>query len=220
MLVVLVLAFAVVTLQSEPVQAQNIVSGFKSYFTCLLFPSTGGIRCGGLSQNGEIPGKVSGAALSPNLLPTSDSFTNVAKVSLGAGYTCVVMKTNTTRCWGTNSGATCGSGGTTAVTSVPTTDLPNIVNVRQVYAGYYHTCVVVDTTPGLGGLRCWGGNGYGQLGQGAVGTRQLSPPTTNAITGVLDVALGEYSTCIILSNFGMRCFGDNTSKYRTVTAMS
>ena len=37
-------------------------------------------------------------------------------------------------------------------------------------SGAYHTCVIVTGT----GVKCWGGNGYGQLGIGSTGN-QYSP---------------------------------------------
>ena len=144
-------------------------------------------------------------------MPSTDSLTNVAEVALGSIYTCVRMKTNTTRCWGTCASGQCGNGGVDDVNEIPTTDLPNLVNVRHIFAGYLHVCAIVDTSPGLGGLRCWGNNDVGQLGQGPVGVDVLVPPATNAITGVSTAAVSQFSTCIVLAvNGGVRCWGDNT----------
>ena len=191
-----------------PCTGQNIGTGSASYHTCIIKQSTSGLRCCGASSLGEVPGIVGSRALS---MPGTDSLTSIAEVSLGATYTCVRMTTNTVRCWGACSDGQCGNGGTVEVTTIPSTDLANLANVRRIFAGYLHVCAIVDTTPGLGGLRCWGNNGFGQLGQGTAGVNAVTPPATNAITGVSAAAVGVFSTCIVFAaNGGVRCWGDNT----------
>ena len=50
----------------------------------------------------------------------------------------------------------------------PTAD--TITGVSDIALGNNHTCAVLDT----GGVRCWGLNTYGQLGDGTT-TQRLSP---------------------------------------------
>ena len=57
-----------------------------------------------------------------------------------------------------------------------TSTLPGVVATR-IALGRYHTCVLLSG----GGVKCWGDNGYGQLGIGNT-DNQYSP---------VDVTLGE-----------------------------
>jgi len=74
-------------------------------------------------------------------------------------------------------------------------------------AGGSHSCAVVD-----GGVRCWGANDFGQLGNPAFGDVDAATdvaglrPGTNA--GVTAVAAGDSHTCAIV-NGGVQCWGYN-----------
>jgi alpha-tubulin suppressor-like RCC1 family protein len=65
-------------------------------------------------------------------------------------------------------------------------------------------CVLLTT----GGVRCWGGNDFGQLGNGTT-TGIFSPPTSDVLTGVQSVAAGRFFTCALMTTGGVRCWGNN-----------
>jgi alpha-tubulin suppressor-like RCC1 family protein len=79
-------------------------------------------------------------------------------------------------------------------------------------AGGDHTCVIA-----AGGVRCWGYNSYGQLGDGQSGGPQTcywmlvrcakTPVSTVALAGVAAVAAGGDHTCALLSSGALRCWG-------------
>lgn len=50
--------------------------------------------------------------------------------------------------------------------------------IVQVATGTAHTCAVVEAVAGEGKLFCWGGNNYGELGAGGMGTAELKPMNT------------------------------------------
>jgi trimeric autotransporter adhesin len=59
------------------------------------------------------------------------------------------------------------------------------------------------------GVRCFGGNNYGQLGRGD-GLSRSQPPIFDVLSGVQAIAVGSYHSCVILSvNGGVRCWGFN-----------
>jgi alpha-tubulin suppressor-like RCC1 family protein len=59
-----------------------------------------------------------------------------------------------------------------------------------------------------GGLRCWGYNGHGQLGDGTT-VEALVPPVVDALTDVQSVAVGQNHTCALTKSGGVRCWGYN-----------
>src|SRR5205823_3840586 len=68
-----------------------------------------------------------------------------------------------------------------------------------------HSCAVV----GSGAVKCWGANGSGQLGSGAVSTFESSPQQPLA-SGATQVACGERHSCALQSGT-MQCWGEGTS---------
>jgi alpha-tubulin suppressor-like RCC1 family protein len=59
-----------------------------------------------------------------------------------------------------------------------------------------------------GGVRCWGNNMYGQLGDGTT-TSRPTPPPTDVLTGVQAIATGFNHTCALMTTGGVRCWGYN-----------
>ena len=65
------------------------------------------------------------------------------------------------------------------------------------------------TTASAGGVRCWGLNSGGQLGDGTSITRTY-PPTSDLLTSVAAIAAGEGHTCALTTSGGVRCWGHNS----------
>jgi alpha-tubulin suppressor-like RCC1 family protein len=77
-----------------------------------------------------------------------------------------------------------------------------------VSTGTFHACAILDN----GDLKCWGGNYFGSLGDGA--NTDTNAPSSTAIdlgTGRTAVAVsaGAYHTCAILDNGDLKCWGHN-----------
>ena len=70
-----------------------------------------------------------------------------------------------------------------------------------------HTCAILDN----GDLKCWGYDGYGQLGDGGSNTNTNAPSSTaiNLGTGRTAVAVsaGGSHICAILDNGDLKCWG-------------
>jgi alpha-tubulin suppressor-like RCC1 family protein len=56
------------------------------------------------------------------------------------------------------------------------------------------------------GVRCWGDNFFGQLGDGTT-TDRSTPPASDAMTGAAAVAVGSAHTCALSTTGGVRCWG-------------
>jgi alpha-tubulin suppressor-like RCC1 family protein len=59
-----------------------------------------------------------------------------------------------------------------------------------------------------GGVRCWGENIQGQLGDGTTTNRSI-PPTSDVLSGVAAIAAGNAHTCALMTTGGIRCWGAN-----------
>ena len=80
--------------------------------------------------------------------------------------------------------------------------------VHRMAAGGAHTCLITPS----GGLKCWGLNSNGQLGNGTTsGTNYTYTPPVDVIglgSSVVDVTAGELHTCALTSTGGVKCWGD------------
>src|SRR5439155_9939321 len=59
-----------------------------------------------------------------------------------------------------------------------------------------------------GGLRCWGTNAYGELGDGTT-TNSSTPVAVLGISSAIAVAAGDFHACAALSDGTVRCWGNN-----------
>lgn len=126
-------------------------------------------------------------------------------VAAGQTHSCVVDQ-GRARCTGDNSALTLGQPGV-AWSAV----LANVhgldSNVRQVFAGFQHSCALVGT----GQAWCWGVNSQGELGDGTQQPRASPVPVAHA-KDVAMVALGAFHTCLLEAESGrVYCHGINTN---------
>lgn len=80
-----------------------------------------------------------------------------------------------------------------------------VLNVSKIAAGANHTCAV--TTAGR--LKCWGYNGYGQLGDGSLTNRVTAVDVVGLGSGVASISTGHYYTCATLTSGAAKCWGYN-----------
>ncbi len=129
-------------------------------------------------------------------------------VSAGGNHTCAILDDGTLWCWGYNGWGALGLGNNTH-TSAPTApvNLGAGRTAKTVRTTYNATCAILDDDS----LKCWGQNGWNQLGAG--GGFDTNAPSTAVDFGpgrtVKMVAPGGTDTCAILDDGSLRCWGYN-----------
>ena len=139
--------------------------------TCGL--TTGGdVYCWGFGGWGQLGDGARATTGTPVLVSGGHTFT---RLSLGLGHSCGLAVGGRLYCWGYDPAGQVGAPapGNCAVgvlgDSVPCASTPIAVSTdltfRAAAAGGYHTCAIGSR----GSAYCWGGNGYGQVGNGSAG---------------------------------------------------
>lgn len=165
--------------------------------TCALM-TTGGVKCWGstLLGNGTSENK-----LIPTDIPELAS--GVAAISAGAFHTCALMATGRVRCWGENYYGQLGDG-TTHYQSAPTDVAGLTSSVVAISSGKLHTCALTTT----GGVKCWGNNKTGQLGDGTSEIKRTPSEVIGLANGVTDMSAGGDHTCAVIAGKAL-CWGYN-----------
>lgn len=177
--------------------------------TCVL-TSSGGVFCWGSNYVGQLGGgdTVPDTLYSP---PASPVLTHVTAMTAGRFHTCALITAGGVHCWGLNIDGQLGVGyvntseGHSYLTTPPS--YPVMTGVTQISAGASHTCALTTS----GGVYCWGGNQYGQLGNGFAnsGANVLSPPSSPALKEVAAITTGYWHTCALMKGGHIECWGGN-----------
>ena len=172
------------------------------------------LAIGGSGNIGDDPGEM-GNALTPIDFGTSYA------VSLDIGYLhgCALLADGAVKCWGTNNYGEVGVNGaiqtaTQLGTNWSPVDFGMDHTALAITTGDFHSCAILDTHA----VACWGQGTLGQLGYGNTANRGYADlgstlTTVNLGTGRTATAItaGRYSTCVILDNGSVKCWGLNDS---------
>jgi alpha-tubulin suppressor-like RCC1 family protein len=141
----------------------------------------GGVKCWGNNGRGQLgqgdtltreaePGEL-GDALAPIALGLP-----AIAITAGSEHTCAILEGGSVKCWGRNDVGQLGVGSTDdmgdapgEMAALPAVDLGAGRSAVAIDAGS-HTCALLDN----GGVKCWGGNARGELGQGDTMARGVS----------------------------------------------
>ena len=167
----------------------------------------GGVKCWGDNSNGQLgDGTTTGhlTAMDVSGLPSA------RVVSAGYEHTCAVTSAGGAKCWGLNFAGQLGDGTTTnRLTPVDISRLTS--GVTTIAGAFTHTCALTNA----GGVKCWGANGAGSLGDGTT-TNRLTPVDVSGLTaGVGAIGVGDGHTCALTNILGfvggVKCWGFNIS---------
>lgn len=162
----------------------------------------GGVKCWGANGYGQLGNGTTTARTTP--VDVDGLAVDIAAVTAGGYHTCALTTSGSAKCWGNNLYGQLGAG-TFTDHYTPVTVSGSATGIADVTAGDYHTCALTTS----GGVKCWGDNGYGQLGDGTFG-KSSTPVAVNGLSsGVAAVAVGGYHTCALTTGGGVKCWGRN-----------
>jgi CSLREA domain-containing protein len=178
---------------------QSLTSGFGH--VCALTVS-GAVKCWGRGTSGQL----GNGALTDSPTPVDVTGLSSGVSAIGSGWfvSCAVTSGGGAKCWGANSTANLGDGTTTdRLTPVNVSGLTS--GVIALSGGWDHTCALTSD----GGVKCWGWNGYGQVGDGAFIPRYTPVNVTGLSNGIAAIESGIYHTCTVTMAGGVVCWGRN-----------
>jgi len=187
------------------------------------------VKCWGRNDNGELglgdrKGRGMKSVEMGNRLPAVDLGTGRSATAISAGtmHTCAILDNKSVKCWGSNMYGQLGLGDTSdrgdasgkMGNKLPSVDLGKGRSATAISAGYQHTCALLDDKS----VKCWGSNGYGQLGLGDKNGRGLKSgemgdklPAVDLGKGRVATAIsaGSVHTCALLDDKSVKCWGYN-----------
>ena len=186
--------------------------------TCALHQD-GTISCWGSNSYGELGnGRSTGdtddtsedSAVPVKVTGISDA----TAIAVGGWHVCALHQDGTISCWGSNSYGELGSGLTPEEGEL--SDLPvkvvGISDATTVTAGGGYTCALHQD----GTISCWGGNSYGELGNGQstgdirdTSANSAVPVKAVGISNAMAVSTGGNHGCALLQTDEIACWGDN-----------
>lgn len=214
------------------VPAGSTLLGAGSWHSCLLRPS--GLKCWGGNYWGALGlGSLVGRGGAPGELGAALPYVDLGgrkavSIETGEAITCAILDDGTLSCWGKDDyfGAL-GSGPSGDLGDKPEemgAGLKRVLlgldpgeKVSSVALGYgrwTHACALLST----GRVKCWGTNGYGELGLGDTKSRGkvtaemgATLPAVNLGTGrtAKQIAVGCSHNCAILDDGSVKCWGEN-----------
>jgi alpha-tubulin suppressor-like RCC1 family protein len=169
--------------------------------TCAV-TTGGGVKCWGGNWRGQLGDGTETERLSPvNVAGLTEG---VKAIAVGHDHSCALTLNGGVKCWGSNGNGQLGDG-TFNDSSVPVDVRGLPQDIVAITAGESHTCALGSG----GGVKCWGKNGYGELGDGTFDELLHPVDVAGLSSGVTAVAAGGFHSCALTADGRILCWGDN-----------
>ena len=217
------------SLSSSPYDVAEVSLSEVGRFGCAR-SSQGHVKCWGYNGYGQLGhGNTSTASdeegeMGENLafVPLGANRT-ATQVSVGESHACALLDDGSVKCWGRNNYGQLGIGNYTQIGDganemgdlLAAVDLGTSRTATEIATGQHHTCALLDDWS----VKCWGYNGYGQLGIGnstaiGDGSNEMGDDLAAADLGsgrtAIAIEAGATHTCAILDSSVLKCWGRNT----------
>jgi len=174
-------------------------------FSCAL--ADGAVQCWGAGSSGQ-HGDGTGVT---SYIPKTTLLASPTAVSFpkqGHWHACAITSNGGAECWGYDKHGVLGLGVATTTAHLTPAPVVNLSGVEQLSMGEFHSCAL---TTG-GNVKCWGYNGFGELGNGELGGSDAYPTPVDVVnlTGAKQIAAGKQYTCAITADDGVACWGSGS----------
>jgi alpha-tubulin suppressor-like RCC1 family protein len=194
------------TLLAAVEPAKDLGMGYL-YHTCIQ-NVYGEVKCWGQAiLGGEVGDGNGDIAIEPAYVT---GVTNASSFSASGFHSCAVVQRDALKCWGDNQLGKVGDGSATVLspTLVPAQRytpvyVSGLKGVKNTELGQFHSCAVMIA----GGVRCWGYNLFGQLGNGTKTFSQTTPVAVTGLENVVELTLGVNHSCALLADSTVKCWG-------------
>jgi alpha-tubulin suppressor-like RCC1 family protein len=190
-----------------PAQVTGLTSGVTAVSagndTACAITAGGGLVCWGALAASPVPLSVPG--LTSRIIGVSVGQSNAA---------CAVTAGGTVWCWDSNNNGinegVLGNGSFDSGTSMVPVQVTGLTGATAISVGWSTACAITQD----GGIECWGGGDYGQLGTDAATATCGDTPcsaTPLAVTGltgrVAAVSVGQDTACAVITDGAVECWG-------------
>lgn len=181
-------------------RAVEIYAGFNH--TCALLDGAR-LACWGLNEFGQVGDGTT--AIKTEAVDVTVLTRDITAAAVGLDFTCVLLTTGGVQCWGSNDKGELGNG--TNLDSPVPVDVSGLSSgVVAISSGSEHTCALLDS----GGLKCWGRNYCGQIGDGTHEHRNVPTDVFGLSSGVAGIFANKFHTCALMESGSAKCWGQNT----------
>lgn len=196
------------TSRSVPAQVSGLGSGVQAIaagprHSCALV--AGGVRCWGDNGYGQLGDGTTTGRATP--VQVSGLAGGVQAIDVGTQHSCAVVDGGA-RCWGRNYIGQLGDG-SRIDRWVPVVVLDGaggrLAGVQAISARGDQACAIVN-----GGVRCWGANAYGALGDGSTVSSAVPVQVSGLTTGAQAIGTGGSHACAVVSG-GVWCWGNGAN---------
>ncbi|MEM7798665.1 MAG: dockerin type I domain-containing protein [Chloroflexota bacterium] len=187
--------------------AENLAKVVAGHDHACALTTAGEVMCWGRNWEGQL----GDGSTTNSLVPVNVSGLNSGVVDVGVGerHSCALLDNGGVKCWGSNFVGVLGTGADLNSNSYTPVDVVGMTSgIKAISVNKRFNCALTEE----GGVKCWGHNDKGQLGNGFGGdsTYKSTPvDVTDLSSGVSSIATGPYHTCAALESGGAKCWGHN-----------
>jgi hypothetical protein len=198
------LACLALVISAGPAAAFTPAVGAGTAHACAL-SDTGTLKCWGSNNVGQLGDggtTTSHVPVSVKGLPTT-----VEGLTTTDDATCALLTGGTVWCWGSNNKAALGNGSSDGYGTPHATPaaVPGLTGVTQISGTLNTICALLTN----GTVKCWGGNGNGEIGVPPAGL-QTTPLLNPNLSSVKSISVGYAHVCAVITDGTARCWGYNS----------
>jgi alpha-tubulin suppressor-like RCC1 family protein len=178
----------------------SISTGFAA--TCAV-TSTGGAKCWGYDSEGQLGNGRKVDSSRP--VDVTGLTSGVAAIDRLNDTTCALTTRGGVKCWGDGFEGQLGNGTFVQFNTSPV-DVSGLTSGVVAISGHQSTPCALTSA---GGVKCWGWNGFGQLGNGTTKNSATPKDVSGLTSGIVAVDTNQFQGCAVTSSGGAKCWGNN-----------